>query len=183
MVHMLKKFFNSKEKREKEFTFLVKDNSLQFKNFSHVCFIKTKRNIKDNFAKNQLFFGCCFVLFFTFIFFNSNKMNKWFINLKQRKMRNLLAKLIFYKPKFPSTTGLVSLINRISVFVGYVMPKPYFQKNSITIQPITGEGLYFIKGTDPKLNVITRLEFELTYFEIVVEHVSHNTTRTPLDHL
>ncbi len=30
------------------------------------------------------------------------------------------------------------------------------------------------------MNVIERLEFELTYYDFVVHHVNHYTTRTPL---
>ena len=32
----------------------------------------------------------------------------------------------------------------------------------------------------PKMNVIARLEFELVYFEAAVQHLSHDTTQTPL---
>ena len=31
-----------------------------------------------------------------------------------------------------------------------------------------------------KVNVITQLEFELTYYDVVVQTVSHYTTETPL---
>ena len=36
----------------------------------------------------------------------------------------------------------------------------------------------FPKG--PKVNVIARLEFELTYLENALQHFSHYTTKTPL---
>ena len=31
----------------------------------------------------------------------------------------------------------------------------------------------FLKSINPKVNVMERLEFELAYFDITVEHVSH----------
>ena len=31
----------------------------------------------------------------------------------------------------------------------------------------------FPKGMNPKVNVIARLEFELTYYAVTVQHVSH----------
>ena len=34
----------------------------------------------------------------------------------------------------------------------------------------------FSMGINPNVSVIARLEFELTYFDIVVQHVSHSTT-------
>ena len=38
----------------------------------------------------------------------------------------------------------------------------------------------FLKGISPKVNLMTRLEFETTYFEIAILHVSHDT---PLNNL
>ena len=36
------------------------------------------------------------------------------------------------------------------------------------------KGVYrFPKGTDPKVNVVTRLEFELSYIEVTVQQFSH----------
>ena len=37
----------------------------------------------------------------------------------------------------------------------------------------------FPRSISPKLNVITRLEFELTYFEATVPHIKHDATETP----
>ena len=39
------------------------------------------------------------------------------------------------------------------------------------------EGIHtFFKGISPKVNVIARLEFELAYYDIIVQHVSHYAT-------
>ena len=38
-----------------------------------------------------------------------------------------------------------------------------------------------LKGINPKVNVIAQLEFELSYYDITVQHVSHYTTRTSSD--
>ena len=35
-----------------------------------------------------------------------------------------------------------------------------------------------LKGISAKVNVIARLEFELAYYDIAVQHVIHSTTRT-----
>ena len=39
----------------------------------------------------------------------------------------------------------------------------------------------FTKGICPKVNVIVRLEFELAYYDSVVLHFNHYTTRTTPD--
>ena len=79
--------------------------------------------------------------------------------------------------------GLVSLFNGISAFMGYVMPKPYFYKNSNgTIQPIDCDGdkrvHTFPKNISPNVSVMVRLEFELAYNNVTVQHVSHYATGT-----
>ena len=40
-----------------------------------------------------------------------------------------------------------------------------------------------LKGSRSKVNVIVRPEFELAYFDIAVQHVSHNTSFSPFDKL
>ena len=35
---------------------------------------------------------------------------------------------------------------------------------------------YFSKGISPKVNIITRLEFERAYYDVLIQHVSHYTT-------
>ena len=37
----------------------------------------------------------------------------------------------------------------------------------------------FNKGISPKVKIITRLEFELAYYDVAVRHVNHYTTGTP----
>ena len=37
----------------------------------------------------------------------------------------------------------------------------------------------FPKGISLKVNAVTRLEFELTHYDVVAQHVSHYTTGTP----
>ena len=74
-----------------------------------------------------------------------------------------------------------TLFNGISTFVGYFMSKPVSQKiSSDIISPIAGgiRDFNFPKGICPKVNVITRVEYELTY-DSAVHHFNHYTTRTP----
>ena len=54
------------------------------------------------------------------------------------------------------------------------MPKPFLLKNSIgIIQFIAGVGWgEFSKGICRKVNIIARLEFELAYYEVAVQHVN-----------
>ena len=37
----------------------------------------------------------------------------------------------------------------------------------------------FYKGIGPEVNVIARLEFELAYYDVAVQHNSHHATGTP----
>ena len=37
------------------------------------------------------------------------------------------------------------------------------------------------KVISPKINVMARLEFELSYDDVEVQHMSHNATRVPTD--
>ena len=78
---------------------------------------------------------------------------------------------------------MVSFFNGISTFVGYLMPKPSFEKNrSGTIQPIAERirGLIlFPRAFARKMNVIARLEFELGYYDSAVHCFDHYTTSIP----
>ena len=64
------------------------------------------------------------------------------------------------------------LFNGISTFLGYLMPKLSFSKNSCgTIKPIAGRIKWFIhfpNGICPKVNVVVQLEFELAYYDSAV---------------
>ena len=37
----------------------------------------------------------------------------------------------------------------------------------------------FPKGFSPKVNIIALLEFELSYYDIVVQYISHSISATP----
>ena len=54
------------------------------------------------------------------------------------------------------------------LFLGYLMPKPFSQKNSSGINLThswEGKGVHtFPKGICPKMNVITRREYKLAYY-------------------
>ena len=70
------------------------------------------------------------------------------------------------------------IVNNISIFMVYLMPKQNLSKNSDSlIQPISGVDT-FPKYIDPKGNVITWLEFELALCNVAVQLVSHNATET-----
>ena len=73
--------------------------------------------------------------------------------------------------------GLVYFCNSISTFMGYLMPKPSLLKNSCgTIWHIAREVdkgfYYFPKGISLKVNVKVLWDFELAYYEVVVQHIS-----------
>ena len=73
------------------------------------------------------------------------------------------------------------MFNGISTFLGYLIPKPSFWKNSNdTIQPISGrEAVHaFPEDIGPKVNKMARLESELAYYRVAVQQVSHDTMRT-----
>ena len=62
------------------------------------------------------------------------------------------------------------------LFLGYLMPKPFSEKNSRW----EDKGVHtFPKGICPKVNVIARLEYELAYYDSAVHPFNHYTTRTP----
>ena len=73
---------------------------------------------------------------------------------------------------------MVSLFNGKSSFVGYLMQKPSLKKNiSGTIYTIDeekkGEDFRFPKGINPKENVIEWLEFEVGFYDVAVQYISH----------
>ena len=72
---------------------------------------------------------------------------------------------------------LFLLLNGISTFLGYLMPRQSFYKNS--------SGSWedkrvhtFPKGICPEVKVIARLEFELAYFDSVVQCFNNYATKT-----
>ena len=66
--------------------------------------------------------------------------------------------------------------------MSYLVPKQSLKKNSCgTIQLIAGEivSLHnFPNCICLKVNIIARLEFELAYCDIAIQHVSHYATET-----
>ena len=78
---------------------------------------------------------------------------------------------------------MVSLFNGISTFVGYLMPKPFSEKNirgTFLTHRWEYKGVHtFPKGICPKVNVIARLGFELAYYDSVSHLLNHYATRTP----
>ena len=73
---------------------------------------------------------------------------------------------------------LVSVFNEISTFVGYLMPKPSFEKNrSSTSWEYKGVHA-FAEGMCLKVNIIVRLKFELEYHDSEVRRFNRYTTRT-----
>ena len=72
---------------------------------------------------------------------------------------------------------LVSLFNRISTSMGYLMPKPYLENNSSgAIEAIARrikEFMPFVRVISPKVNATARLKFELTHFEAAVHRFNY----------
>ena len=79
--------------------------------------------------------------------------------------------------------SLVSLFNGISTFVDYLMPKPSLWKTAVILFKSLLEEIRafipFSRGISPKVNVIARLAFELVYFEVAEQQLSHYAMRTP----
>ena len=64
----------------------------------------------------------------------------------------------------------VSSLNGISTWVGYLMQKPSFLKKNSR----RDKGFHiFYQGISQKMDVIARLEFELTYNNVAYKHVNH----------
>ena len=62
------------------------------------------------------------------------------------------------------------------------MPNPSLLKDSSgTFQPILkGISVHaFVNSISPKVNAIVRLESELAYYDVAIQHLSHNTRKTP----
>ena len=70
----------------------------------------------------------------------------------------------------------------ILTFVGYLIPKPFSQKNSnryYLTHSWEDKGVHtFPKGICPKVNVIARLQCELAYYDSAVHRFNQYTTRT-----
>ena len=79
---------------------------------------------------------------------------------------------------------LVSLFNGISTLFRLFNAKAILLEEQLwyyLTHSWEDKGFYtFPKGICPKVNVITRLEYELTYYNSAVHCFNHYTTRTPL---
>ena len=77
---------------------------------------------------------------------------------------------------------MISLFKGISTFVGYLMPDNLREEQLWYYLTHSWEdkGVYsFLEDICPKVNIIVRAEFELTYYKTVVQRFSNYTTRTP----
>ena len=76
----------------------------------------------------------------------------------------------------------VSLLNGISTFVGYLMPKSSSQLWYYLTYSWRNKGgfISFPRSMSLKLSVIMWLEFELTYYDVAVQHFSHYAMGTTL---
>ena len=76
--------------------------------------------------------------------------------------------------------GLVPLFNGISTFVDYLIPKLSLWKMNSDANYLIADGIrgfhVFPRNITLKVNVITRLEFELVYFKATVQHFSYYAT-------
>ena len=76
---------------------------------------------------------------------------------------------------------MIGGLNDISTFVGYLMLKPSllgWQWCHLT-HSLVGKGVHTIpKGIGLKVNVIARLAFEHTHFDIPIHHFSFESTLT-----
>ena len=75
----------------------------------------------------------------------------------------------------------VSLFNGISTFMSYLIPKSSLRKYYLIYSWRNKRFHTFPKGISAKVNVIKRLAFELTYYDVAVQQVKHYVvTGTPL---
>ena len=66
--------------------------------------------------------------------------------------------------------------------MGYLMPKQLWYY--LTDSWGEDKGVYiFPKGISPKENIIAWLGFELAYYNVIVQHISHCATETTPYHL
>ena len=74
-----------------------------------------------------------------------------------------------------------SLLKGISPFLNYFNPKSFLRKEQYYLtHSWQDKGIHtFANGICPKVNVIARLKFELTYYESKVERFNPDTTMTP----
>ena len=98
---------------------------------------------------------------------------------KKQKQKKLQS---FCRLDSPQSRNENFVFNGISILVEYLIPKPFSLKNrSGSIYTIAGRirSSYFSQGICLKVNVIARLELELTYYDSAVQHFNDYTTRTP----
>ena len=67
------------------------------------------------------------------------------------------------------------------LFLGYLMPKPFSKKKQYYLTHNWEDKRVhtFPKGICPKVNIIARLENELSYYDSAIRRFNHYTTRTP----
>ena len=76
--------------------------------------------------------------------------------------------------------GLNSSFNGISIFVGYLKPKPSLQRtvmDYLTYIWRDKDVHTFSKGICPKVNVIAWLEFKIACYDVAVQHISDYAMR------
>ena len=85
-----------------------------------------------------------------------------------------LTKPIYFRGDF-----VVSLFNDRSTFYAKVIFIEKQLRYNLT-HGCRGDKVVhiFLNSIDPKVNVIAQLEFELTYYDVPVQHVSHHIMRT-----
>ena len=82
---------------------------------------------------------------------------------------------IFFLNSFQRFLDPVSLSNSISTFVGYFWPKQSLKNSKLMVGGNKGVHA-FPKGISREVTVIERLELELTYYNVAV---NHNATSNP----
>ena len=64
------------------------------------------------------------------------------------------------------------------------MPRPSLLRNgsdTIDLKADRDKGIHiFSEVISPKIKVMPRLEFELTYYKVIIQNISHYTMGTPL---
>ena len=88
----------------------------------------------------------------------------------------------FLKYRDTKRFGLVSLFNSISTFVGYLMPKFILVEEQAWYNLTHSRGWVgkevhtFSKSISHKVNVVVQLEFEPSYHDVTVHHITHHAT-------
>ena len=72
--------------------------------------------------------------------------------------------------------GMFFSFDGVSTFVGYLISKLFLSKITVLLFNPELRKLGFhtrTNGISPRVNIIARVEFELTFYEVIIHHICH----------